>query len=171
LQFGSDGAGLKLNVDHQPQASANSSVKAFLIFALHQFIGTLGVGFIAYMIGYSTFKLLGQVSNRISMRDLYWILTETRYYPVQIVFGFWYGWWLGRRWHHHSMVWVWVLPFAILCYAIGTNFTGIPEWASAVADSLPGQSGLSHYFGSGCHPSNHCLDQLIITMPFCIAPF
>jgi hypothetical protein len=58
----------------------------------------------------------------------------------------------------------WVIPFAILCYSLLTATVLIPEWTSVFV--RPGQSWFSHYFGWGCRPAAHCLDQLLITMPF-----
>src|SRR3954454_23894141 len=61
------------------------------------------------------------------------------------------------------MLWVWVLPLAVLCFAlIAFN----PEWTSVLARPSTVGSRLSHYFGWGCQPRAHCLDQLVITMPF-----
>ena len=64
------------------------------------------------------------------------------------------------------MVWVWVLPLAILFYSVATATVLIPEWTSVLARPGVGQSRFSHYFGWGCQPASHCLDQLLITMPF-----
>jgi hypothetical protein len=62
--------------------------------------------------------------------------------------------------------WIWVLPFAILCYSVLTATVLIPDWTSVLARPGAGQSWFSHYFGWGCQPAAHCLDQLLITMPF-----
>jgi len=62
------------------------------------------------------------------------------------------------------MVWVWVLPLAILCYSLVTARVLIPT--SVLARPGVIQSRLSHYFGWGCQPVAHCLEQLLITMPF-----
>src|SRR5580704_12814682 len=68
------------------------------------------------------------------------------------------------------MVWVRVLPFGILCYSLLTATVLIPEWTSVLARPGVGQSWFSHYFGWGCQPAAHCLDQLLITMPFYSSP-
>jgi hypothetical protein len=57
------------------------------------------------------------------------------------------------------MLWVWVIPLAILCYAV---IAFEPKWKSVLVH----ESWLPHYFGWGCLPTDHCLDQLVITMPF-----
>jgi hypothetical protein len=136
---------------------------------MHQLIGTWGIAFVAYFLGVSLLDLIGQLGWHPSMRYLHWILTETPYYPVQIALGLYFGVLLGRRFHHRSMVWVWILPLLILLLAVDTNFALIPEWTSVLERFGPGQSRWSHYFGWGCRPSNHCLDQLDITMPFYVA--
>src|ERR1700730_2592864 len=136
---------------------------------MQQVIGTWGTAFVAYFLGVSLLDLLGQFGWHPPMRNLYWILTETPYYPVQIALGLYFGVLLGRRLHHRLMVWVWILPLFMLLLAVVTNFTLIPEWTSVLERLGAGQSRWSHYFGWGCHPSNHCLDQLEITMPFYVA--
>jgi hypothetical protein len=136
---------------------------------MHQFLGTWGIAIIAYFLGVSLLELLGNFGWHPPMRYLYWILTETPYYPVQIALGLYFGVLLGHRLHHRSMIWVWILPLFLLFLAVVTNFTLIPEWTSVLERYGAGHSRWSHYFGWGCHPSDHCLDQLEITMPFYVA--
>jgi hypothetical protein len=64
------------------------------------------------------------------------------------------------------MLWVWVLPFLSLCYAIfaGPIFVLHPD--SIIAQASGGFSSLSHYFGRGCSPRELCMDQMAFTMPF-----
>src|SRR5262249_21927420 len=84
--------------------------------------------------------------------------------PVQIVFGLILGWLLGRTLRHRSILWVWAIPFAILCYSVATATVVMPT--SVFVSPGAGQSRFSHYFGWGCRPADRCLDQLLITMPF-----
>ena len=99
------------------------------------------------------------------MRFVHWILTENPFYPVQIVAGLYLGWLLGRRLQHRSMLWIWVLPLAILCYWFAALH--LPsELASIFARPATLQDRLSFYFGWGCQPRAHCIVQLVITMPF-----
>jgi len=93
------------------------------------------------------------------------VLTENPFYPVQIVAGIYLGWLLGRRFNHKSMLWVWILPLAILIYAFAATPTLSP-WASILEQPNTVKSRLSYYFGWGCQPRARCLDQLVITMPF-----
>jgi hypothetical protein len=151
------------------QQFRESRLKSVLVFIMHQFIGTWSTAFVAYLLSASVLDLFGQFGWHLPMRNLYSILTENPYYPVQIVLGLYFGVLMGRRLHHRSMVWVWILPLMLLLLAVGTNFTLIPEWTSVLERSGAGQSRWSHYFGWGCRPSDHCLDQLEITMPFYVA--
>jgi hypothetical protein len=97
------------------------------------------------------------------MRPLFHILTETPYFPAQIALGFWSGWFLGKRFRHRSMTYVWVLPLLVLGYAMVAIPTLSPEFTSVLTHQ---QSPFSHYFGWGCQPKNGCIDQLVTTMPF-----
>lgn len=140
--------------------------KRVLVFLIHQFVGTWGIAFFAYFLGSSIFELPSVFGRTYSMRSLHWILTETPYFPVQISLGLYFGWLLGRRFKHRSMLWVWVIPALILCYAVVAVPTLTPQATSVLV-----QTGgpLSHYFGWGCQPKDRCLDQLLITMPFYVA--
>jgi hypothetical protein len=140
-----------------------TSLKAIPLFIIHQVIGTCGVAVFAYFLGSSVFELFRLFDRHYSMRPLYWILTETPFFPVQIALGFCLGWWVGRRYHHRSMIWVWILPILVLCYAL-LDFPSLNlQYASVFSHS---SGPLSHYFGWGCSPQDRCLDQLLITMPF-----
>jgi len=142
-------------------------VKSLLIFALHQFIGTWGIAFLAAFGLFELFDLLTTISPwKLSLRFVHWTLTENPFYPVQIVVGVYFGWMLGRRLQHRCMLWIWIIPLAILAYA----FVAPPlvrPYASVLfrpEDSI--QARLSFYFGWGCQPREHCIKQLFITMPF-----
>jgi hypothetical protein len=141
-----------------------SRAKTGLIFVAHQIVGTWGIAFFA---AFALFSLLDVIPHfaewKRSMRFVHWVLTENPFYPVQLLTALYVGWRLGRRFQHKSMLWVWVLPLAVLCFAlIAFN----PEWTSVLARPSTVGSRLSHYFGWGCQPRAHCLDQLVITMPF-----
>jgi hypothetical protein len=141
-------------------------VKHFLLFLVHQVISTWGVAGFAYFLTSSIFELSATLGKPLSTRSLHWILTETPYFPIQIAIGFCFGWQLWRRFNLRLMAWVWVLPFLILCYGILAGPISSPEFTSVLFQAGPKQSWLSHYFGSGCRPVDHCFDQLVITMPF-----
>jgi hypothetical protein len=133
------------------------------IFVMHQFVGTWGVALFAYYVGSAVFQLLAMINPSYSMRPLHWILTETPFFPVQIILGLYLGWLLARRLKHRQMVWVWIIPGLILGYAV----IAVPN-LSPVPTSVLAHSGgtFSHYFGWGCQPKDQCLDQLLVTMPF-----
>ena len=149
-----------------PDSYEPRGIRSVLVFLLHQLVAAYGTAVLAASAGYSLFEFLGLFSKKISMRPMQWILTETPYFPVQIALGLYLGWVLGRRFRHWYARWVWVLPFLILACAVVRKTVGIPEWSSIFMRPGFGQSRLSYYFGWGCNPTVHCLDQLALTLPF-----
>ena len=109
----------------------------------HQLLSTLGLGALA---GLLTFSLLPSSRAR-------WILTETPYFPVQVVLAFFMGLVLPRFLRHWLMKWVWVLPFSILCI-------------SFILTPLPIVGRIERFFGWGCRPELGCFVQLAVTLPF-----
>jgi hypothetical protein len=146
-----------------------SSLYSALVFVMHQFIGTLGIIWFATisvaLLGGTIAELYDLVGRQFSKRPIYWIMTETPYFPVQIALGFYCGWKIYRRLRHREALWVWVPPLLVLCYAVVAIPTSGPQMTS-IFIQLGGQSPLSHYFGWGCQPKNGCFDQLLITLPF-----
>jgi hypothetical protein len=141
--------------------------KSVLVFAMHQVIGTWGIAFLAAFGLTSLLELIPDFAAwKPSMRGVHWLLTENPFYPVQIGAGLYIGWLLGRRFQHRSMLWIWILPLAALCYALLAGVILIPEWTSILARPSTAKAWLLHYFGWGCRPRARCLDQLVITMPF-----
>jgi hypothetical protein len=141
-------------------------VKSLFVFVFHQLVGTWGIAFIA---AFGLFSLLDMVPDsagwKPSIHFAHRLLTENPFYPVQIVSGLYFGWLLGRRFNHTAMLWIWILPLAILIYAFAT-VPALSPWQSILARPHAVQSRLSYYFGWGCQPRARCLDQLLITMPF-----
>ena len=139
-----------------------------LLFTFHQFVGTWGIAFLAAFGLFSLFDALPNFANsKPALRFVHWVLTENPFYPFQIAVGLYlyFGWLLSRRFHHRSMLWIWVLPLALLSYAfIATPV--LSPWASMLIRPDKFQSRLSFYFGWGCQPRARCIDQLLITMPF-----
>src|SRR5713101_4514389 len=141
--------------------------KSALIFVVHQIMGTWGIAFLASFGLFSLFDAIPDSAGwKPPMHFVHWILTENPFYPVQIVAGLYLRWLLSRRFLHKSMLWIWVLPLAAVCCALMVGPIGLfPQWTSALA--RPSTVGsLSYYFGRGCQPRAHCIDQLMITMPF-----
>jgi len=124
------------------------------------------MAFLAAFSVFSLFDVLPAVAGWKSSKNfVHWVLTENPFYPVQIVAGLYFGWLLGRRLQHRSMLWIWVLPLAILAYAFATTPILSP-WASVFERANAVQARLSYYFGRGCQARARCLNQLLITMPF-----
>jgi hypothetical protein len=145
--------------------NAGSLFKGVLIFLGHQLLGTFGVGALTYLASAYTFA---EIFPERSIRPVQWILTETPFFPLQIVFGFYLGWDISRRLKHRSMLWVWIIPGWFLLYCLlavpGLHIMAPPTLAAQIAQES--QSPFSHYFGWGCRPKDRCIDQLIVTMPF-----
>lgn len=150
--------------DSVERLRTKSPIKSVLTFSLHEFIGMYGISFTAPLLLSLAFKLMFLFGHGYPQKTFYSIVSELPYFPVQIIVAFILGWLLGRVLLHRSMVWVWVLPLAILCYFVATASVLNPT--SVFASPGAGQSRFSHYFGWGCRPANRCLDQLLITMPF-----
>jgi len=143
----------------------HSRRKPVLVFLLHQIIAVIGVPVAAPWAYVLCIGVLGLFGRTIYMTHFHRILTETPYFPVQILFGLFLGWFLGVYLRHRSMLWVWVLPFAVMCFVFAA-FPFIGQLALSHYADLSSSSRLSHFFGWGCQPKNHCLDQLMITLPF-----
>src|SRR5215467_8736989 len=143
------------------KGQVKSRAKSVATFALHQFIGMYGIPYTAPIVFSLAFKCLLLFGRSYPRRAFYAVVSGFPYFPVQIIFALILGWLLGRALRHRSIVWVWVLPLVIVCYSVTTFRTLVP---TSVLASI-GQSRFSYYFGWGCRPENHCLDQLLITMP------
>jgi hypothetical protein len=150
--------------DSIERSRAKSLTKSALTFGLHQFIGMYGIPYTAPVVFSLAFKFLFLFGHNYQRRTFYSTVSELPYFPVQIIFALILGWLLGRALRHRTMVWVWVLPLAILCYSLVTASVLIPT--SILARPGVIQSRFSHYLGWGCRPADNCLDQLLITMPF-----
>jgi len=132
-------------------------------------MGTLGTAFLSAFALESLYDLPRLFNPNFSMRPVHWLLTENPYYPIQILLSLYVGWRLGRRFPARGMSRVFLLPLLFLGYAVGTKLVLIPDWSSALMSPEAGRSRLSYYFGSGCQPRFHCLDQLLLTMPFYVS--
>jgi hypothetical protein len=147
------------------RALFNWSYKNILHFVMHQFISTLGVGVAAATGIFFGFDLMRIVnSDLFSSDNAQRVISRTPYFPAQILIACSWGWILGRRLKHRSMLWVWVVPLLILVYAVSENVSLTPHFTSALA--ITDHSALSRYFGFGCRVEDRCIDQLTITMPF-----
>jgi len=145
---------------------ALTRTRTVLKFAFHQFIGTWGVGITTPFLVAFGFDFLRLFGRSYPMRNMYWISTETGFFPVQIGFALFLGWLLGRDPRRSLMLWVWVLPFMIACYAVAAVPTVLPAVVPAAAQAGVGESRFWHYFGTGCRLERRCIDQIMVIMPF-----
>jgi hypothetical protein len=142
-------------------AGTRSRLGRVLVFLMHQIISTIGVLVVAAFLVFSSIPLVRLWQPAFGIRQAHWILTETHYFPVQIVFALLLGWVLGVWSKNRAIFWVWVLPFLFLCCAMVFRTP-----VSAVAGFSADQSLMAHFFGYGCAPQNRCFDQLALTLPF-----
>ena len=137
-----------------------------VLFSLHQFIGTLGIIILAAYLTAYLFDVARLFGKPFPPGTMYWILTGTPYYPVQIGLGLLLGWLIGGRVPHRAMLWVWVLPFVYLSYAIIAIPTLVPRLIPPAYQAGIGESRWKHYFGWGCGGVHPCFDQAAITLLF-----
>lgn len=143
-----------------------SLLMSALGFAAHQIIATWGIASSVPFVLSFALNLFRYLGWSISSHTTYFILSGNQYFPVQITAGLIFGFLLGSCLRRRSMLWVWVIPLAILLYAFITVPVLMPTWTSVLERPDTFASRLSHYFGSGCKTASRCLDQLLITMPF-----
>ena len=142
-----------------------------LAFVVHQLMGTWGAAIAAATGVFFAFTVLRPVDpSFFASHNASRILTELPYFPAQIASSLWWGWYLSYRVRHRSMLWVWVLPLALLTYAL-LAFPPIllrPSPLPLMGRAGMGQSKWWLYFGGGCSLSDYdpCFNQLVITMPF-----
>jgi hypothetical protein len=135
-------------------------------FAIDQVLGTVGVAASAPLIFFQFCNLLLVFGWTYPVLHRYPILSENPYFPVQITLGLMLGLMVGSCARRPSMLWIWVLPLLLLCYAVAEIPTISPLLSSMLLQSGATHSRLSHYFGWGCQPRDRCIDQLLVTMPF-----
>lgn len=153
-----------MNKITKPQGE-KSKLKLGLMFVMYQVIGIWVTLKVAPNLTASALNFLHLFGRQHVRADYYWILGGTPFFPVQVGVGLVFGWILGRHLRDKSMRWVWVLPFAVLCYAFVTIPTLNPEPLALQAGV--GQSRWAHYFGWGCQSvPNNCIDQEVFTAPF-----
>lgn len=148
---------------------ARPLLRSLLRFSLHQFVGTLGTAFLTALALLSVAEALQIFRVASSMRWAHWILTETPYYPLQILVAFYLGWVMWKRFPTQLASFVWVLPFLLFSFAFaaGTMFSPPPNSVLFLPHDEP--SRFSHWFGWGCRPAAHCLDQLVLTVPLYVS--
>jgi hypothetical protein len=139
--------------------------KTAMVFLLHQLIATLGIPLMAPFAVIVFADFARPFCWTLYMTDFHRVLTGTPYFPVQIVLALLLAFLLSRFIRHRSMLWVWILPFTILCCVVSA-FPRIGQLVDPRYAALSSPSRVSHFFGWGCQPENRCLDQLMLAMPF-----
>src|SRR5438105_5382216 len=89
-----------------------------LWFLIHFFIGAIGVPIAAAVLAYSVLLPLHEFFPSIGERTVHWILTETPYFPLQILVGFLWGFLISRRYRHVAMLWTWAVPALAISLAL-----------------------------------------------------
>lgn len=151
--------------DHNPESKAEFG----LMFVFHQIIATWVVYISTRILLGSTFNVLRLFGWHYQLDDYNRLLNGLPFFPVQIGLAVLLGWLLGRNLRDKSMFWVWILPLAFLCYALVAIPTLTPNVTPWELQAGGGQSRVSHYFGWGCRPANHCIDQISTTLPFYVS--
>jgi hypothetical protein len=143
--------------------------KDVFVFLAHQFFATWGLAVGTRWASARIASFANYPPQPPEVGGLYWALTGTPFFPVQILTALAIGWLLSRWLHHRSMLWVWIAPSLFLCYAFFLLPTLTPHVTPSLFQSGVGQSRMSHYFGTACRPENFCFDQVLITLPFYIS--
>lgn len=146
--------------------SWDSLVRSAAAFVLHQFIATVGLLFLPPLLTAYVFDILRVLGKPYPMTSMYWILTGTPYYPLQISLGLFLGYLIGRRARNRVMLWVWVLPAAFLTVALLAFPTLVVPFTALRYPASLGGSPLELYFGWGCGGAHPCFDQAALTLPF-----
>ena len=137
-----------------------------LHFLGHLALSTVGVvGVAAPVLTYSVVLSLHPFFPSLATRTVHWILTETPFFPVQIVVGLLWGFQLGRRYQHRVMVWTWVVP----ALAIISLILFVP--LRSVVVSGVELTKTEHFFGWGCLPQNHCFDWPLTVLLYAAAAY
>jgi hypothetical protein len=136
-----------------------------LCFLGHVALSTLGVVVVAATLTYSVVLSLHPFFSSLGTRTVGWILTETPYFPVQIVVGLLWGFQVGRRYQHRVMLWTWVVP----ALAIVSLILFVP--LRSVVVSGVELTKAEHFFGWGCLPQNHCFDWSLTVLLYAAAAY
>lgn len=145
--------------------SARECTMNVLRFLGHLIISTFGVGVAAAVLTYSVVLPLHQFFQSLNSRTAHWILTETPYFPVQIVVGLLWGFQLGRRYRHRVMLWTWIVPALAIAFLI--LFVPLPP----VVVSGVEITKTEHFFGGGCLPQNHCFEWPLTVLLYAAAAY
>jgi hypothetical protein len=136
---------------------ARNKARMIVVFILHQLISPYLLLVISGFLTFSAMSLVPTLEPSIAVRTAHWILTETPYFPVQILIALITGFVVGKRSILAFARWMWVIPSLGLMGA----FIFVPIAA--------GQSRIDHFFGWGGLPQHRQYDELAVTLPFYVA--
>src|SRR5260370_42143390 len=129
-----------------------------LIFAVHQFVATIGVIVFTAFIAFQLLPNISFLQGKMN-RSLHWILTETPYFPLQIAIAGLLGYLIcSTKLRHFALLWVWLLP---LLWIAAAFFNLIPTTADVVV-----KPAIAHFFAQRSHPPSHFFIHLPFTLPF-----
>ena len=123
-------------------------------FLVQQVLSTIGVLILAGMIVFSSAPLIRWIDPDFSPSTA---LTETHYFPVQVLIALSVGILVTSRVRTMTGLWMWGIPAAILAFAVMVKAFSSPSSLGTLS---------SHFFGNACLPRNRCFDQLALTLPF-----
>jgi uncharacterized protein (DUF2062 family) len=121
-----------------------------------------GVPFTALLVFSRGFKFLLLLGRSYSNRDFYSRISETPYFPVQVLFALVLGWLLDHSQPHKSVVGLGIpIGNSLPLMHHTCNFRA---GGDICACSIAGQAVT--FFRLGCRPSRRCFDQVLVTLPF-----
>jgi hypothetical protein len=149
----------------QPDRVRDCATNA-LYFLGHLALSTLGVAVVAApVLTYSVVLSLHPFFPLLTTRTVHWILTETPFFPVQIIVGLLWGFQLGRRYPRRVMLWTWVVP--ALAIAFFVLFVDLPT----IVVSGVELTKTEYFFGGKCLPQNHCFGWVFTLLLYAAAAY
>jgi len=127
-----------------------------LVFIIHAAIGTIGVGFVAFVSVSLVVSVLRHFIPTISAKLPSVLCTQVPGFPMQLAFGFLIGFLLWRRMKQRAAFWAWTPAVAFLLLKIA-------QFASARTGAL------EHFFGTESALRPHSFDQVVYMLPIVAA--
>jgi len=145
-----------------------SIVKGVSAFAAHQLNVFLGISILSAVVVNFAVAVIYYSGGASSPNLFRQLLTGTPFYPIHLLLAFILGSLLSLRLRHRTMLWVWLMPLAILLFSIIV----LPISDGRFVGTMPNsdQTVWSHYFGWGCQ-RGPCINQFLVTLPFYVGSF
>ncbi len=139
--------------------SAGHKGKQALLFALHQLLSPYGLVAFSAFLTIEAASMVHAWYPAITTKTASWILTETPYFPVQVIVALQGGFAIRRFSRLPFGQWMWVLPLILLICMV--TFAQVPVE----------QSRIDYFFGWGGLPRRGqlLLCEVDFTMPFYVA--